>query len=490
MKNKQLLVLFLAASMLLSASCQSGSNDTPSSDDTTTNPPETEADVLDFLPEGLDYGGKEVSILYAQVVMNNLGEENEVTYSLDETGSGDIVIDAVYKRTKTVEEKLNVKIVSREEDCYDTLKTAIMENALSGSNDFQAVCGRLATMSGVVPEGYFYNLRDIDTLDLSNAWWDQAVNEGMLLNGKQYFMTGDINYYDDYAVIAMAFNKKLFEDYHLEEPYDMVREGTWDFEAFCSIVKNAQIDLNNDGKYDENDFYGFTADQRFGTSTLLGFGERVTTTADDGSIVFNQSESMISKAMTMAEQLLSEDAFLVKERKLGYALGDALFPNGQALMAQTLIGSIVSYRQQMTDDFGILPFPKYDEAQEDYISSVNPYWASVYAVSSSCQDTDMIGYVLDTMGALSTDTVVEAVIEKNVLVKSSRDEDSAEMLRLIFKSKILEPAIAYSSWGAEQIWNTITMWNDANGFVSYIAENAPAANQKIADMMEKLDALE
>ena len=49
------------------------------------------------------------------------------------------------------------------------------------------------------------------------------------------------------------------------------------------------------------------------------------------------------------------------------------------------------------------------------------------------------------MGYYSQDTIYPAVIDKNVLIKGTRDEESAEMLELIFTTKFYD----LGQWGSD-----------------------------------------
>lgn len=145
---------------------------------------------------------------------------------------------------------------------------------------------------------------------------------------------------------------------------------------------------------------------------------------------------------------------------------EMLFPNGQSLfMGDGFVGSINKYRMNMTDDFGVLPFPKYNETQSKYYCLFNSAWGTVYAVPITNPDTERTGYILDVMGYYSTDTVNTAVIEKNVLVKATRDNESAEMLEIIFDSKFFE----LGQWGST-VYDTVCgqVRNGQNNYASEI----------------------
>ena len=83
------------------------------------------------------------------------------------------------------------------------------------------------------------------------------------------------------------------------------------------------------------------------------------------------------------------------------------------------------------------------------------------------------------------DTVTEAVIEKNVMTKSTRDNDSADMLRLIFATKSFDTSIVFD-WGVYNIWMDITMKTEPQ-IASMLERNAKSVNKKIADSIEQIE---
>lgn len=484
--NRICILSCILASILLSACSGSESSVTDAVGGESNAPETTAEEKLPFLPDGIDYGGEEYSILDGQAVSFNAGE-NEVTYKLEDIETGDIIAEAVYERTRLAEEALNIKIVS-ESVAWDVLGDTISKSVMSGDGSFEAIIGRLSVLVQAVTNGYLLDLGTIETLNLTSPWWDQQVNTSMTVSGKQFVASGDINYYDDYSITCMVFNKKLFANNDIEEPYDLVRDGKWTLDTFYEIINGAAQDINGDSKYDEHDFYGYVCNTGMMSSMMLAFDEELSILDENGTYTVNQSASLLNKATHFAELMLNNDSVIVEERKLGYEKGDLLFPNGQALMSQALVGGIVGFRQTMEDDFGILPFPKYDEAQETYHNMISQHWASSAAVPATCQDTEKVGYVLDTLGCFSPDTVTEAVIETNVMTKSTRDDNSADMLRLIFDTKAFDTSIVYD-WGIYTVWCEITQKTQPQ-IASMLEKQEKKINQGIADFIALIKALE
>lgn len=60
-------------------------------------------------------------------------------------------------------------------------------------------------------------------------------------------------------------------------------------------------------------------------------------------------------------------------------------------------------------------------------------------------NTERTGTILDVMGYYSQDTITKEIVEKNAIYKGSRDDDTADMLNMLFDCKIYD----LGGWGTE-----------------------------------------
>ena len=49
-----------------------------------------------------------------------------------------------------------------------------------------------------------------------------------------------------------------------------------------------------------------------------------------------------------------------------------MFSNGQALISSNQVNAVFGLRQGMEDDFGIIPFPKYDDSERINLTARRP----------------------------------------------------------------------------------------------------------------------
>lgn len=88
----------------------------------------------------------------------------------------------------------------------------------------------------------------------------------------------------------------------------------------------------------------------------------------------------------------------------------------------------------MKDDFGVLPYPKWDDNQDTYYSRVEG-GAQVCIVPITNDKTDIAGAVIESMCSYSYNNVIPAYYEITIKNKYTRDDDSAEMFDLIIENR-------------------------------------------------------
>lgn len=143
---------------------------------------------------------------------------------------------------------------------------------------------------------------------------------------------------------------------------------------------------------------------------------------------------------------------------------------------------ITGYRS-MENDFGVLPYPKHSEEQERYYNYVASHVCPVISVPVTNSDIESTGLLLEALSRESSDTIVNAYIELNLMTKVARDDSSAEMMRLIFATKRYDLACSYN-WG--KITNVIEpSCRDSSKFQSTLAKLLPAAEADMAKTLEQ-----
>jgi hypothetical protein len=143
----------------------------------------------------------------------------------------------------------------------------------------------------------------------------------------------------------------------------------------------------------------------------------------------------------------------------------------------------------MEDDFGLLPMPKFDEAQTDYHQFTSGGWASSYSIPVTTSDLARTGMILEVMAGYSSDTIVPALIDVSLKSKFARDEESEKMLEIAFATKKYD-------WGERFRWGGIyDAYAEAtrtgfDGFVSNVERIMPRAQASLEQTIELLEDLD
>ena len=482
--KKNLIALLLAALLLpalISCGEESGaqtpgktSSDTTAAADTAAAETTTAAEYVD---PGVKFDGKEFCIA-AYDSDNYFWQAASYCDAYAEEENGDPINDSLVARNRAIEEGLNVSLTHYGVDVSSRdISAEVKKLILAGDDKVDLAYVTGSGVSSMVGTGdMLVDLNKIGTLDLSHSWWDATSVEQLRILGANYFVTGDASLYANFSPIVYFVNKQVVEDFSLDNPYDLVRKGTWTLDKMNAMCEAVARDVNGDNKMDINDAFGMGCETGSINMMLAGCGVRITTQDADGvpQLVYNteKAATLVAKLVTI---IRNHDVNTVATDYSGYgnAFTEVLVPmfadnrmlffNNQLLVAMNL--------RDMQADFGILPPVKYDEAQEDYIDFTNGSWISFLMIPVTNLDLDMTGYVMDALGYYGQKFVTPAYIETTVLNKTMRDEDSAEMLELVLSSRSYDIA-NYYNWGSVYSLASTMCGNKTTDFASEYAKIA------------------
>lgn len=135
--------------------------------------------------------------------------------------------------------------------------------------------------------------------------------------------------------------------------------------------------------------------------------------------------TVLSSCSNLGEWLASPDAWCDSTNySNAFAAGQAIFCQNRVRMA---------YQSQMTNvdfSYGVLPSPKYDLDQEDYIAVMgNPF--SLYGVYGNTADANRVAAVLECWASEAYRNTTPAVFELTLKLKYSETSNEADMYDII-----------------------------------------------------------
>lgn len=441
------------------------------------------------LPD-IDWEGREFRVL---------GYENSrtqfSTFEIDSDGeNGDIVNDAVFRRNTAIEEKYNVVITEIKDSSntdYTTATEPLIRKTVLAGDDLYDLVFITAFKSGVMArEQLLYNLLDVDYIDFTKEWWNQDINETLSINDQLYFTTSDFSLRDKNRAYILLYNRTMADELKLGNPIDMVYDGTWTLDVFSQWAIAAGGDLNGDGAIDDGDSFGVTMDsynavQAFAT----GCGIKIVDKNEQGQYEIEvNTEASVDVIETIVNLLNDGRAASTCESWNGkvdydfWSFAGKAFKEGRALFVNTFPHGLKNFSAECVDDYGIIPYPKYDESQEKYYTYAD-IMAMLFAIPVTSSDPDFTGFMLEALSAASTDTTLEAYYEVSCKTKYTYDPDSAAMLDITFDGIRYEPAVIYSISGLSDIFTSLGS-NMSTAFSSTYASIEKSALSDLEKLIE------
>jgi len=487
MKFKRTLAALLALLMTGSAlaSCSDNGNSaaetTQAQAQETTAPVETTTAKLTPDIPALDFKGAEFLILTSGETDTN--GVDWVTYDVyAEEENGDPINDAVYARNMFIAETYNA-IIKEKKSETSTLADS-QKVILAGEHVYDAVISNLGSCSTLAQSGQTLNLYDIPHIDLEQPWWDGNLVKNLSIANKVYFATGDITVIDNDAIWVLMFNKDMYNDYGFDSIYELVENDKWVIDKFIETAHAAKSDLNGDGKMAlDDDRFGLTTSAWTVMSVLYGSGISITTKNKDDIPEFAFDLDRATAVGDKLGALMASDTTFLSGGDITPAMIRTLFEEGRALFYGEVLQCMQRMRSSDTD-FGLVPWPKFTETQENFGTVCIATAAKAVTVPITQPDTEMTGAVLEAMAAESMYVLTPVYYEVALKEKYMRDSESVRMLDLILENVRVDVGFTYN-WNSivGSIYNSIKV-NDGQ-LVSVVESIKPSFEASMKAAIDK-----
>ena len=317
---------------------------------------------------------------------------------------------------------------------------------------------------------------ELYNINLHGDAWIQWVNDIIKINGELFFAFSDaiLSLYD--FTHMMLFNTKVLERYNITTtPYDYVDTDTWTYDNMYTMMRKCSQDLNGDGKYTQDDMYGYVCPPY---SVLANFwisagAKSVDKIPGQGYFIFDlRGDSHFDDVYRRVFEMFSKTNVMRYPTNdvNRYYDEDVTFQTNHALFADHTFYSISQLRE-MESDFGIVPYPKWDENQEQYYSRVEAgtkTWGVLYI-----QDPEFTGTMIEALALDSHEHLIHTYYDVTLQLKLTRDDKSIDMLDLIRKTMTYDPG------------DTLFCDEVRNGIFSGVFKND---NRNLASLLESKTA--
>ena len=386
------------------------------------------------------YQGMWVAVSYSEIYAEEL--------------NGDPLNDSIWHRNRAVEELYNIEI-SLVPLCYGRRgdhAAIALRSIMAGEDAFDAalVIGHQMPRLLTAPNALI-DLNSVTTLNLDSPWWDQASVRELSIAHRLFTMTGDISLYGAFGTVVIYFNKQMIEDFGLDNPYELVRQGTWTWDAVYDMTRAVVMDLDGSGIITPFDQIGMMSEDHSLLFSLRSGGERLTIKDEnDLPVLAGGNERLINAIDTVIGVLRAPQVNFRTADVTGF--GNAFFEftmpkfrDGELLFFYHQLFTALNLRE-MEADFGILPAPKLDADQIGYGSVATEWFITYLFVPQTNKDFERTGAILEAMGYHSQRLIMPAFYDVTVTHKLVRDECSVEMLDIILSNRVFDLATIYN-WG-------------------------------------------
>lgn len=509
MNFKKALALILAAQMLLTslAACSDNSSDETKGTETNptkvetnapetaapeTEPAETEFDrmsVSDNLPEK-NFNGKDFRFM-------SQDRDAYQVYSEDTSGVG--LNAAIHDRNAKVEGRFGVKISYMSSDILTQDKICQYTNV--GEHVCEAV---VHTQEGAnTPSIYFAweNWNDIPYLNYDQPWWNKEAIDNYTFGGYTFNLSSDLSLSSMELAWCLPVNADLMKDwgYPIETLYQLVRDGEWTLDKMIEITADKWNDVNGDGQADEGDKFGYGAPVKLSQDHInggVGFfgGKHVpwVTALGEQTMTKNPDRYDFYEITIDTEKLYGALETLVNfhnnSKGVNMSAGDMAFVEGKLGMYAGKFDVFRRYNDQIGFTTGVLPLPKYDKAQEEYLTAPDNLFSMFGTpITLPKEDRELVGIIMEALSAESWKTTMPAYFDESLKGRYSSDEGMAEMVQLIADGREFDYsgscAQSFPSEGKLPYTFSILIEQNNTDLASVIAQHREHIERSLSELM-------
>lgn len=442
MNKPTIRIISLLSALLLSisvfASCGGNETETEANNSASETGTVVETETEDIHPtiEKKDYGEN-----FHMMVMS---ASNQRKYHWVEESEGDAMTEALWARQEKVREYLGVTITSEEAGDHTVYTEPFKTSVKNKDDSYQLMLSHVHSgIVGLIQGNYLRDFAEIDEIDLNSDYWNEEFMDGLSLDGHMYLGRNDFNILYTYV---LTFNKEMmaqYEDAMQTDVYTLVQDYKWTLDQMMSLASQVYIDVTADGK---------THDDTFGIAGVqwvpyIGFlhasGIQYIGINEAGGyevVVYNElnqerTATLIDKLTELAAADYSWFRYRVEPTPI-----IEIF-TGRTLMQITNTYDLPVYSNYELE-FGILPYPMFDEAQAD-IGYRSLQWGGYLCMPSYSSNPAMCAETLEMLAYFSEPvniTFYEKLLGRQV-AEAPLDK---KMLDLIWDSLVPEFGQAYA----------------------------------------------
>ena len=453
------------------------SDDSTTVSDTAATPAETEPThdangyLLDDIPEQ-NHNGKTVTVLVYEEVKGSILP--------DEDNAGNLVEHTVYMRNLAVEDRLGITFEPIYCKAAWAEKDTFMAKATLAGENYDLIASYSLWPQVLAVQGYLYNLKNLEYPQLDQHWWCQSVKEWEQ-HGSLFFVTSNCSVRFINQAEAIFANTTMLNNHGAEDPTMLVIEGKWTLDKLYEMSALLHTDVNSDGV---NIPYGLIVED---TSRLdmfyYGAGLRSTRTGDDG-LAYVSIDDEQEKMVALVDKMIQ----LFHRNEAAIDVGTQPMHNGMTAFMAGYINNLTSLEDPST--YTALPVPKYDEAQENYMS-VNTNGFDVWCVPLVAKNPELSATVMEAIASEDYRSVAPFYYDQYLKLRYSNNDIGVEIYDIIRNSVTVDfGRISAVNLGVTETPFRNTVKNGSNTVASLLRAESKVWDKKLATILAAYEELQ
>lgn len=379
--------------------------------------------ILDSLPETLNFGGEKVKFLYW----------SDAPYTdFEAEASEDKIINAINTRNVSVAERLGIEFdwigIPGNNKNRESFATTVRGSTETGSGDFDILAAHSLVGQDLFVQNLLSDLNENKYLDFEKPWWPRQLTEAASVRGRLGFASGDISTNMLWYMTVIFYNVSLAKEQGIEDLHDVVLDGKWTLEKFETVIKDTYRDMNSNGIKDAGDTFGFYCPKDTIDSFLFGSGIRVIDHDADGNPRISDDYGS-EKTIKLVERLC-KTFYDTNDAMTGSAYNGTRFAGGEYMLYSAYAHNAAIQFKDVSFDMSVLPFPKYDAEQENYITTES-FSYSIYMIPDDAKNKDMSGAVMEALASAAYRTTTPAIFEVSLKSRYALNNKTAQVYDLI-----------------------------------------------------------
>jgi len=316
------------------------------------------------------------------------------------------------------------------------------------------------TISGI-PSGFHYHDFFVDDVMVRNQ-------HGQICYGcfsAKDFIDIPAGADDFYLMKEVPHGDVVLEQYHSNtDIFKIVEDGEWTLGKLHELTKDISQDLNEDNVMRAtDDFFGIAmffnglSIQEF----VIGAGSGFCTVKDDDLTMDNLKSEKLGNLIDDIKGLFPSMKYTYGDGGEQQNVIDYAFKGGRSIFLAHQLECAMFHLRDMDGDYAVIPYPKADTEQKQYISNVN-HWCDCFVsvpLSVSGERTEFVGFMMEAMAAYSRTNLYPFIYGSVLKYQRLNDPQSSAMIDVIMDGIVIDYSVCYDIGGLALMTHNAVMNN-------------------------------